>query len=1087
MTTTADSGGAGTTSGTQPGAAPLTVFAAPSTGDEFNTIGERLVPKGCFKVEDLLFDFASSFIRPEIAPHLRRLVELRNEHKVKNPKTGKDVFPPLSVFGHADPTGDDMTNKVLSGRRATAFYALLVRDVDLWNELFTKSVGKDDWGTRSIQTMLSHVQAPIGIDGDAGPETRGAIKTFQSSKSLPPDGVANPATRKALFRAYMDAICGPELLLDKKTDFLAQNQDAGGKGDRQGCSEFNPLLLFSKQEAAAFDAKADKTQRDEENGINRRVMVLLFQPGRRVNPAAWPCPRVSEGVSVCKKRFFPDGDVRRGFQAQRRQFEDTRDTFACRFYQVIADDSPCERVKPLPPIPPIRPDVNAVIVFGGSSTKPKSDTVGAGDITSRNFVVVKKPYTTPKRVPVLLKSDKPFEGSGEFTVSDTSIIRFFPDADNLLVMKFDGVQNVFTGEQLSAGVTVFAEGVKASKSVDDVTLTLALSPRFATILSVTRVQITSIDVTLDICAPRTSASTDPVPLPQPTTDKPPAGNPRDKVFGGRTIRVQTPKKTRERAMLIARIQPEAFAATLELQASSPNVSVFNNENASAAGAALTLPHPIDTSKIPAGKGERLFVQGDVLSKAVRDVELQLGVQGVEPVCDRVTMTVTAAVEVILDSDTNFVVDENEPVARFVRVGLWDRAFDSITGNVRNAEAETANFVGGDTRRFYFRVHDPAATGEVKVRFKTTGTGGRDDDSPATRDVSCLETTPGSKFFVSRAMMLVTDTVDQAQTTNSGLPAGNADAGNRNQGQSNHRTRRITVDATNQLTHSIVAEYIPNNGNPGTFEVVPVFERTPEERKRLKVHLVNVRATVGGTPALTAARKASGVAVMRSVYAALGIFVDVDEIVIDPPASCTGWPTRFPGSGLVASDPAVEECAFPAGNLVPSASQQDIINVVRTLPSFDNNDLYVVYVSRIYANPIPPVPPPGGPPGPPLQIGPGGQALPDSWTAAGSTGRSFVFVGVTTVNVLADVHEMTHMTTDLRNTAGGHFDLQAPSATSPGLIDGKNLMQRFVLISTNAISDSKRLWDEPFGNADITPSTIPPQVTAIRASRFIKPF
>ena len=231
----------------QAGAAPLTVFAAPATSTEFNTLGERLVPKACFKVEDLLFDFGSSFIRPEMKDHLPKLTQLRNDNKVG------DVFPPLSIFGHADPVGDDDLNKVLSGRRAIAFYAMLVRDADLWESLFTPPVHDDNWGTRSVQTMLSTVQEPIGIDGTAGPETQTAIRTFQKANGLGVDGVAGPATRKVLYRAYMDKLCGPDLQLDKSSDFLARNKDgAGGKGDFQGCSEFNPLRVFSKAESARF-------------------------------------------------------------------------------------------------------------------------------------------------------------------------------------------------------------------------------------------------------------------------------------------------------------------------------------------------------------------------------------------------------------------------------------------------------------------------------------------------------------------------------------------------------------------------------------------------------------------------------------------------------------------------------------------------------------------------------------------------------------------------------------------------------------------------------------------------------------------
>ena len=163
----------------QTGAAPLTVFAAPATGDEFNTIGERLVPKACFKVEDLLFDFGLSFIQPEMKDHLPKLAQLRNDNKVG------DLFPPLSIFGHADPVGDDDLNKVLSGRRATAFYAMLVRDVDLWEGLFTPPVKDDDWGTRSIQTMLSTVQEPITIDGIQGDETHKASALFRRPMAWP--------------------------------------------------------------------------------------------------------------------------------------------------------------------------------------------------------------------------------------------------------------------------------------------------------------------------------------------------------------------------------------------------------------------------------------------------------------------------------------------------------------------------------------------------------------------------------------------------------------------------------------------------------------------------------------------------------------------------------------------------------------------------------------------------------------------------------------------------------------------------------------------------------------------------------------
>ncbi|MGE5692394.1 MAG: phage baseplate assembly protein V [Candidatus Zixiibacteriota bacterium] len=321
-----------------PALEPAPLLAAPTTAGEFNTVGERLIPKGCFRMEDVRFEFDSSFIKPEAAeemPLLADLIEKHSEETDDDPP--QKVPPPLSIFGHADPVGKDDYNKQLSGRRATAVYAMLVRDVELWEELFSKPFGGDDWGNKAIRTMLSAVgHLPEG-DGQA------AVKSFQEEKGLKADGVVGPKTRKALYRAYMDFLCGPRLELDKEKNFLARNQDSEGKGDRQGCGEFNPVLIFSKEEQAKFEKEKDKTERDNENAPNRRVMILLFAPGRRVKPEIWPCPRVKEGVAGCKSRFFPDGEKRRSPQEKQRKFEDTKDTFACRFYQVITDDSPCEK------------------------------------------------------------------------------------------------------------------------------------------------------------------------------------------------------------------------------------------------------------------------------------------------------------------------------------------------------------------------------------------------------------------------------------------------------------------------------------------------------------------------------------------------------------------------------------------------------------------------------------------------------------------------------------------------------------------------------------------------------------------------
>jgi hypothetical protein len=152
-------------------------------------------------VDDLGFDFGSSFVIPRLKPELGKLGQMVAAH----PRS------PLSIFGHADPTGGEEFNKRLSGRRALAVYALLTRKVEIRNELFTNPLGDDQWNPRAMDMMRRAL-------GDSS------------------------AARPKIFRDYMDWLCGSFQLSPK--DFLAQGADFGGKGDWQGCGEFNPALLL---------------------------------------------------------------------------------------------------------------------------------------------------------------------------------------------------------------------------------------------------------------------------------------------------------------------------------------------------------------------------------------------------------------------------------------------------------------------------------------------------------------------------------------------------------------------------------------------------------------------------------------------------------------------------------------------------------------------------------------------------------------------------------------------------------------------------------------------------------------------------
>ena len=97
----------------------------------------------------------------------------------------------------------------------------------------------------------------------------------------------------------MQKLCPSDLKLTKK-DFLAQGADGGGKGDFQGCSEFNPVLIFSQEKQEKFDQAKQKNDkptlagRNAQNAPNRRVMVLMFRKGSRIDPQV--------AVPVCYRR-----------------------------------------------------------------------------------------------------------------------------------------------------------------------------------------------------------------------------------------------------------------------------------------------------------------------------------------------------------------------------------------------------------------------------------------------------------------------------------------------------------------------------------------------------------------------------------------------------------------------------------------------------------------------------------------------------------------------------------------------------------------------------------------------------------------
>src|SRR5262245_30783195 len=114
--------------------------------EKFNTIRSELIIVGCRNIPNTHFGFDSSFVEPSAKEGFTKLARLFRDLTDKT--TGET--PPLSIFGHADPVGQDDYNSKLSGRRAAAVYGLLVRDTKIWDDLFNNPQGGDNWGNKAL-------------------------------------------------------------------------------------------------------------------------------------------------------------------------------------------------------------------------------------------------------------------------------------------------------------------------------------------------------------------------------------------------------------------------------------------------------------------------------------------------------------------------------------------------------------------------------------------------------------------------------------------------------------------------------------------------------------------------------------------------------------------------------------------------------------------------------------------------------------------------------------------------------------------------------------------------------------------------
>ena len=283
----------------------------------YNVLREPLRPVACWSLGESVFSFGQTFAGRGTKKDFARFRELRAKHP--------DAV--IALFGHADTEGNEDYNHDLGALRARAVYGVLVRDPEIWCEMY-----------QANPDALVHVK-----------------QRLRSKYTIPKNEVGVGAATRDAIAQHIAELAGPLQMAPE--EFLGEH----GQYSMQSCSAFNPLRRNSDE----LYAQLDVPQRIAFERPNRRVIAFFFPPQTHVD-GWWPCPRPGEGVAGCKPRFWSDAKARRSTTRPPRQFVPAgllgggpvppvlaaEDTFACRFYDRIAHRSACERTSPwIPPEP----------------------------------------------------------------------------------------------------------------------------------------------------------------------------------------------------------------------------------------------------------------------------------------------------------------------------------------------------------------------------------------------------------------------------------------------------------------------------------------------------------------------------------------------------------------------------------------------------------------------------------------------------------------------------------------------------------------------------------------------------------------
>jgi hypothetical protein len=187
------------------------------------------------------FRFDNSFVEPCMGEVLQEVAQHAGTHSDEK----------LVIVGHTDKTGSVSYNQSLSERRARSVFAYLTfgraaaASEAEWNTLRQRNTGglpqiNDTWNTRQYQYILQDLGFYSGnVDGDHGPITNEAVKSYRQSKGLPAGTTVDDAVWQALIHDYL----ATRSLAIPESQFLPNASDGcdGGILKWLGCGEESPL------------------------------------------------------------------------------------------------------------------------------------------------------------------------------------------------------------------------------------------------------------------------------------------------------------------------------------------------------------------------------------------------------------------------------------------------------------------------------------------------------------------------------------------------------------------------------------------------------------------------------------------------------------------------------------------------------------------------------------------------------------------------------------------------------------------------------------------------------------------------------